>query len=860
MYKTGDLVQLNPDGSYRYMGRRDRQVKIHGNRIELSEVEYHVYTALGGKCPVAAEVVEVGSDVRLVAFAAIGDQYDNSSAQDPERLILDFNARHRLHTTIAATAPSYMVPSAVIPLRDIPLLSSLKIDRKQLRVVARGIFNAKAGLASTLPPTRQELTAVQRQMRDLWAGILNRDAAMISLERSFLEQGGDSILAIKLVSACRSAGLAVSVADILRHHSLATLCQPLGSLEHKQKPTQRFPVLREPFSSLGPLNNAQFLSDVICTQVGTSAANIEDVAEATTMQSSFIAKSAVKNRGGINYFIFDFTGPVDKMRLQAACHTLVAKHSILRTTFVPFKRRVFQVVLRSIAPEFRTYHCPQSQQKELADKLVEADREEPFIFGEPIPRFLFLEDESQSTLVMRISHAQYDGMSVLVLISHLHALYLGKPIPDGPDFLDFVHTARERNDHGAEEYWRTLLAGASMTRLVSHRCPRYSKPERRTVSREIVTPPQQGTHFTFATVLKAAWALVLAEISSCSDVVFGHVISGRNMSAEGLDVDQVLGPCLNFIPVRVRLQAGERPHGARTVGDILRQVHDQHLAAIPFETFGMDKIVEHCTDWPLWTHFSTVVQYQNLDRVEETLQSFQFGDTRCRMTVSECQDEALDLLVLATPKHDGAHTDITLYFNGQSQDEGGLSRHLVDYLLDCLFANIEMLSSAPNPDNRLLPRPKQPPPQFPRPSTIHNPTPVTDQTAAAALAGHRFEDMPSQVRDLVVEAWDYILSPIPDQDNNHNNSLPAHRETTITPVTHFYDVWGSSLIAAVQFSDFYTARLGVRVSVEEVTEHPTMLAQGVLLAGRMQLPLLPPTPLSLLSLILPIRTPWVLVR
>ncbi|KXX80428.1 Nonribosomal peptide synthetase 12 [Madurella mycetomatis] len=859
MYKTGDLVQLNPDGSYRYMGRRDRQVKIHGNRIELSEVEHHVYTALGGKYPVAAEVVEVGSEVRLVAFAAIGDEYDNSSAQDPERLILDFNARHRLHATIAATAPSYMVPSAVIPLRNIPLLSSLKVDRKQLRVVASGISNTKAGLASTLPPTGQELTAVQRQMRDLWAGILNRDAAMISLEHSFLEQGGDSILAIKLVSACRSVGLAVSVADILRHHSLSALCQPLGSLEQKQKPTQRFPVLREPFSSLGPLNNAQFLREVICTQVGTDAVNIEDVAEATTMQSSFIAKGVVKGRGGFNYFIFDFAGQVDEMRLQAACQILVAKHSILRTTFVPFKRRVFQIVLRSIAPEFRTYHCPESQRKQLVDKLVEADREQPFNFGEPIPRFLFLAAEGQSTLVMRISHAQYDGMSVLVLISHLHALYLGKPIPNGPDFLDFVHTTRERNQHGAEEYWRTLLAGASMTRLVSHRFPRYSKPERRTVSREIVTPRQQGTHFTFATVLKAAWALVLAEISSSSDVVFGHVISGRNMSVEGLDVGQVLGPCLNFIPVRVRLQAGEKPHGARTVGDILRQVHDQHLAAIPFETFGMDKIVEHCTDWPLWTHFSTVVQYQNLDRVEETLQSFQFGDTRCRMTVSECQDEALDLLVLATPKHDGAHINISLYFNGQSQ-EGCLSRDLVDYLLNCLLANIEMLSSAPNPDDHLLSSLKQPPPQFSRLGMIQNRTPETDQTAAAVLAGHRFDDMPSQVRDLVVEAWNYVLGPGPDQDNKDNNRIPACRGTTITHITRFYDIWGSILIAAVQFADFYTARLGVQVSVEEVMEHPTMLAQGVLLAGRMQLPLRPPAPLSLLSLILPIRTPWVLVR
>ena len=66
------------------------------------------------------------------------------------------------------------------------------------------------------------------------------------------------------------------------------------------------------------------------------------------------------------------------------------------------------------------------------------------------------------------------------------------------------------------------------------------------------TPPQQRAHnVTFATILKAAWALVLTEISSSTDVVFDHVISGRNMSVEGADVDKILGLCLNFIPVRV---------------------------------------------------------------------------------------------------------------------------------------------------------------------------------------------------------------------------------------------------------------------------------------------------------------------
>jgi hypothetical protein len=89
--------------------------------------------------------------------------------------------------------------------------------------------------------------------------------------------------------------------------------------------------------------------------------------------------------------------------------------------------------------------------------------------------------------------------------------------------------------------------------------------------------------------------------------------------------------------------------------------------AIPFETFGMDKVVERYTDWPLWAHFGTVVQHQNLDGVEEVLQGIGFGDARCRLNAFEGQNDLTDILVLASPRYGGARTDVTLYFGGQGQ-------------------------------------------------------------------------------------------------------------------------------------------------------------------------------------------------
>lgn len=836
MYKTGDLVQRNEDGSYRYVGRKDRQIKIRAQRIELGEVEHHVYHALQGRHIVAAETVEVGNNVRLVAFVAIGDELDNITGKNVQHTASRFDKKYQVRATVATTAPSYMVPSAVVPLRCFPLLPSRKIDRNHIRHIAVSLFSRKVDLESSAEEVLDtskllQLTSVQRRMRGLWADVLNKDAAEINLEDSFLDQGGDSILAIKLVSICRSAGLVLSVADLLRHQGLAALCQPLEALEDRPKviePSLQWKV-HKPLTSLGSLASPDFIKNIISPQVGTNAEGIQDIVEASPMQTKFIESSLLRGRGNTNYFAFHLKGNVDEARLHKACQALVAKHPILRTSFVAFKRRLFQVVLRSLSPEFHAFECPESQQKQVAARWVEADRDEPVSLGQPILRFLFLGGKGESMLVMRLSHAHYDGMSFHILTDDLVAIYQGRVIPDRPTFVDFVHAARESNEQwqGAESYWTKLLAGATMTNILSHMSPPYLSAWSETVSRT-ASNSKKGVHgFTFVTILEAAWALVLTELSSSTDVVFGHLTAGRNMSIDGLDIDKILGPCVNIIPMRVRIQGPGAVQGARTVDDLLRLIHDQRLAAMPFETFGMDKMVEHATNWSPWTRFSSVVQYQNLEGRLEALEDFSFGAARCRLSAFQPQYEPADILVLATPKPDSGDIDIVLQFGGR---EGALSRDFMDHILHRLLANIEMLSSTPSPSEQQLPLIiPQSVPLIPLPVQGNS----ADRTAAAVAAGYSFESMPMQIKDMVTRAWTTILEPLPDQRVRTLDS------SYITGVTPFYDIWGS-LIAAAQFADFY-AHHSVDVSVEDMVEHPSMLAQSILLAKQMHVSIHPGT-------------------
>ncbi|MDW4900767.1 MULTISPECIES: amino acid adenylation domain-containing protein [Streptomyces] len=122
IYRTGDLVELRPDGTLQFLGRLDDQVKIRGHRVETGEVEAHL-RALPEIADAAVVVREgPGGDKQLVAFCV--------PARGAE--VVASGVRRSLSVRL----PGHMVPSSVRSLPALPLTSSGKVDR---RTLARGL-------------------------------------------------------------------------------------------------------------------------------------------------------------------------------------------------------------------------------------------------------------------------------------------------------------------------------------------------------------------------------------------------------------------------------------------------------------------------------------------------------------------------------------------------------------------------------------------------------------------------------------------------------------------------------------------------------------------------------------------------
>ncbi|SDE31956.1 non-ribosomal peptide synthase domain TIGR01720/amino acid adenylation domain-containing protein [Rhodococcus tukisamuensis] len=199
MYRTGDVVWWNADGELEYQGRSDFQVQIRGLRVELGEIEA-VLLGHPDVVRVAVLVHEGELGQRLIAYAvpAPGAELDVPA-------LIEYAGLH---------LPSYMVPSTVVTLDDLPLNANGKIDRKSLPEP-----DFKARTVEYVAP----VTELEKTIATVFGDVLG--LAEVSIEDSFFALGGDSIMSIQLVSRSKEAGVAFTTRDVFDCKTVARLAE-----------------------------------------------------------------------------------------------------------------------------------------------------------------------------------------------------------------------------------------------------------------------------------------------------------------------------------------------------------------------------------------------------------------------------------------------------------------------------------------------------------------------------------------------------------------------------------------------------------------------------------------------------------
>lgn len=386
--------------------------------------------------------------------------------------------------------------------------------------------------------------------------------------------------------------------------------------------------------------------DSVISKVQVFKGGIKDVLPVTDFQSLAITGTLLESRWMLNYFYLDGGGPLDLRKLKQTAFRIVQAFDILRTVFVPYGNRFLQVVLRKLQPEFFF----QETEKDFDDftaELRQKDREHGPRLGEPFVQFVVAKRKSaeQYRIFIRLSHAQYDGFCLPKILGALQDGYNGLPISSSPSFGTYVRESA-KIVAGAHDHWREVLRGSVMTEIVQRYGPNYQRSAGQTVTlkQRLTVPSLSRINITAATILKAAWASTLARLVGKPDIVFGHVVSGRNSGVP--KVEQIIGPCLNMVPVRVVY----RPEW--TVLDLLSYIQDQQIGSLPYESLGFRELTRNCTDWPDWTTFSSVIQHnQNIHSEDAKLQ---LGGLEYAVGAEGSQEDFADISIVSTSKVDNS--------------------------------------------------------------------------------------------------------------------------------------------------------------------------------------------------------------
>ncbi|WP_461463588.1 amino acid adenylation domain-containing protein, partial [Methanobrevibacter sp.] len=356
IYGTGDMVRFLPDGSLGIVGRQDSQVKIRGNRVELTEVE-SVIRNIDGVDDVTVQTVDNNGNNELVAYVVISNDLEDDDLVDYVR------------TYVGEHKPDYMVPSFVIDVDVVPLTVNGKVDRRALPDV--DVDSLRVEYVAPSDETEKAIV-------NAFEVVFNQRG--IGLYDDFIRLGGDSISAIRLISLLEKDDISCSARDILNYKTPYLIAQNVGQVFKKSYDATVGEVDLLPIQS--------FFFD----QIGSN-----------DFSQDFILKSK-----------FD----LDLYTLQCAFDELCDVHDMLRASYNYDEEGVVQEVLPLGSRVCDVKEYTTDDLDNVVKNIIDESKKSLDICGDLI-KISLVHCDDEAYVVFVIHHLIIDGVSWSILIDDL---------------------------------------------------------------------------------------------------------------------------------------------------------------------------------------------------------------------------------------------------------------------------------------------------------------------------------------------------------------------------------------------------------------------------------------------------------
>jgi amino acid adenylation domain-containing protein len=549
LYKTGDLARYLPDGNIEFLGRSDRQIKIRGFRIELEEIE----AVLCQHPRVQQAVVVVKEEQRLIAYVVF-KQAQNTLVEELRRFLPE-------------KLPEYMVPSAFIALKALPLTANGKIDRDAL-------------------PDRDELSnnfasprnPVEEVIASIWAEILN--LKQVGIYDDFFALGGHSLLATQVISRLRKAfKVDLSLRQLFEMPTVVELAKQIETAMKAGENLEVPAIVRRDRDREFPLSFAQqrlwFLEQL---NRGSSAYNLS---------------RAIR-----------FSGKLNVAALIDSFNEIVLRHEALRTNFISQQGKPFQKIrspFKLSLPVVDLQHLTESAREVELQRLAAQEAREGFdLASDPLLRLTLLRlSQEEHVLLFTMHHIVSDGWSTGILVREVAALYEAfsggqpSPLPElHIQYADFALWQQNWLQGQVLEtqlaYWRKQLNDPSVLDLPTRSRPAVQSLQGATQSilisktlAESIKALSQKQGVTLFMTLLAAFKTLLYRYTSQEDILVGSPIANRNRE----EIENLIGFFINNLVLRTKLS------GNLSFLELLQRVREITLEAYTHQDLPFEKLV-----------------------------------------------------------------------------------------------------------------------------------------------------------------------------------------------------------------------------------------------------------------------------
>ncbi|KAL7925987.1 hypothetical protein ACQKWADRAFT_329035 [Trichoderma austrokoningii] len=580
-YKSGDLCRYNFNGTIEFCSRKDSQVKIRGQRIELNEIVYWIKKLLEGVRQVAVDVFKNNNNSTLVAYFCSNDETkttsEQSSISETPFLSPDDALQNRLGALVgelSVVLPRYMIPAMFIPCHYMPFSTSTKLDRKLLHKHLSSLSQDQRTVYSLSNRVkRQPETIMEQRLQTIWAEILNVPMNSIGKDDTFFQLGGDSIMAIYLVSTAREDRIALTVKDIFDDPRLVAVASKATEIQGDDvDATESAP---DPFSLLSETHSSLALGEKTREECGLGdGQQVTDAYPCSALQEGLIALTAKQPGSYVATYVYRFSKTADISKFQDAWDTVVTICNNLRTRIVLLDGITTQIVLDNDSQW-------QSAENESLESMARSRRNMQMGYGTPLCWYAIVSEKDETYFIWCAHHSIYDGWTLKIMFSVLHQTYSDTSLPEIRPFSSFIKYTGQIDSDAATSFWKTELSGAVRASFPPrHTCP--GKIESRCLRSTITFASSVKTSITQATIIRAAWAIVLAKYCDSNETVFGVTVSGRQAPISGADM--IAGPMIATVPLRVRL------NNQTSISEFLHYIQKLSSTMIPYEQYGLQNI------------------------------------------------------------------------------------------------------------------------------------------------------------------------------------------------------------------------------------------------------------------------------